>query len=64
MTQERIAGLIILIIGIVLTVRQDIVFIFKRNQKLTKFPGYSTLLRVILGAFIGVGLLLFLGVIA
>lgn len=67
MPQERIAGIIFCIIGIVLIIKPTLVWRITESWKTegSNAPStrYRTVLRIVSGAAIGVGILLFIGVL-
>ena len=67
MEQEQIAGIALCIIGLVLTVKPKLVWKLTESWKTegSNAPStrYRTVLRIVSGAAIGVGILLFIGVL-
>lgn len=67
MTQERIAGIVLCLIGLVLTTKPPMVWKLTESWKTEKGEApsgkYFTVLRVVGGAAIGVGVLLAAGVL-
>lgn len=67
MRQEQIAGIILGIIGLVLTLKPTSVWAVTEKWKAKggKAPsaGYLRVLRIVGGAFLGVGVLLLIGVL-
>lgn len=67
MSQERIAGIVLCIIGIVLTIKPALVWKITESWKTegSNAPSdrYMRALRIVSGAAIGVGVLLFIGVL-
>ena len=67
MEQEQIAGIALCIIGLVLTVKPKLVWKITESWKTegSNAPStrYRTVLRIVSGAAIGVGILLFIGVL-
>lgn len=67
MKQEQIAGIILCIIALVLTVKPTLVWKITESWKSeeSKVPSdrYMTVLRIVGGAFLGVGVLLLVGIL-
>lgn len=67
MEQEQIAGIALCIIGLVLTVKPKLLWKLTESWKTegSNAPStrYRTVLRIVSGAAIGVGILLFIGVL-
>ena len=67
MTQERIAGIILCLIGLVLTAKPTLVWKLTESWKTEKGGApsgkYMTVLRVVGGAMLGVGVLLVAGIL-
>ena len=67
MKQEQIAGILLCVIGIVLSAKPTLVWKISESWKAEKSSGpsarYRTVLRIVSGAAIGVGVLLLLGVL-
>ena len=67
MSQERIAGIILCIIGLGLAAKPALVWKITESWKTegsnTPSTRYRTVLRIVSGAAIGVGILLFIGVL-
>lgn len=67
MKQEQIAGLILCVIGLVLAVKPTLVWKLTESWKTegSKAPSgrYMTVLRIVSGAAIGVGVLLLIGIL-
>ena len=67
MSQEQIAGIILCIIGIVLTIKPTLVWKITESWKTegSNAPStrYMTVLRIVSGATLGVGILLFIRVL-
>lgn len=63
MIKEVTAGLIILFIGLIICINPELGFLFKGNRILRHTRGYIALMRVISGAFMGIGILLIIGII-
>ena len=67
MSQERIAGIILCLIGLVLTAKPMLVWKLTESWKTEKDGApsgkYMTVLRIVSGAALGVGVLLVAGVL-
>ena len=67
MKQERIAGIILCLIGLVLTAKPTLVWKLTESWKTEKADApsgkYLTVLRIVSGAALGVGVLLVAGVL-
>ena len=67
MKQEQIAGILLCVIGIVLSAKPALVWVLTESWKSegSKAPSdrYMTVLRIVSGAALGVGVLLLLGVL-
>ena len=67
MSQEQIAGIILCIIGIVLTIKPTLVWKITESWKTEKSNApsdrYRRVLRVVGGAALGVGVLLLVGIL-
>lgn len=67
MSQEQIAGILICLIGILLHAKPALVWKITESWKTEKGDApsarYMTVLRIVSGAFIGVGILLLVGIL-